>query len=1099
MPYGLGGFAQGLLGGAQAVMSIYGAYQGIQVTKDDMATEKAYKAANDPNGDGSQGSSSDQNGFAGKGSTVGAAPDADASGGDTSGSGSLGTVNYPSSGSNSGTGSGTGSGGDAPTPKRLADPTKITVPPPSAPAAPSSGGMGVGAPGDKTPFSDEKAPPTSAKPVTPTSGSGVAGAPQVATPAVRTNTPAPTPAATAASTGPAPNPNAKGTTPANQPGAVAPAPGMGAGPAKSAIGANTYGMQAGANQNQQQVDQANTAGPGAVSQDGPTQTVQQTAPPPGQAAPMGALPSGSNQYQAPVTQQVPNSAQDAINERSPTALQVTSGPQTTSNGPGPIPNAAPLNMNAGENAGVKPGDTGGPMPGLTAVGARAPGDTSPPSAGQGWGSKLMGILNPSAAAAEPKGGPNMGGGQQTPSGNQPGSPAAGMDLTSKAIPSAADAPTDKTPLAKAATAQAGSPAAISSQTQTQTPNPAAGPAGVNIPAAVAPVVAGQTGPTVQSEPTPKVIKPTIDPRPLDALQQQAPDAYNLVMKISKQEDVDPARLAAHWYLESGLHDSSPDSKTGAMGVMQVEPATAKYVDPKGTLDPRTLEGSLTLGARYINLCDRQFGTNSLSSCAAYTGGPKTVHDIATNPDDAEAKYPKTLDYTRRLLNLDHDPDAHAFSPGDPTRSKLDTSVDAVSPSQGNWTGTAGNNAPGLHAAMAQGPDQFVKYMVATSPQGMNMSDSWRHAETAMIGNAILHHDYGAVGQIREQVLQMSMQGANQHIQQAYQMFQGGNMQGAAQSLAAAHAFFPDGSVGRYGTDASGHLFAQQMDENDPSKALGQPFQITPEGIQGMMIQTADPNKYLETVQGMQAHVANMRLANAHADYYEAMPAEKAEAAKEAAQYHEDQVQGRLTTATEGDKNRLEMAREANATRVQVQAMRDAEVKAGKQGDSDKFARATENDAVQYFSPGSRMDQFAPTNTNPVTGQPYQGDMTEQRGTAARIFTGLRTGAQPGEMPAPFAAQLAGGVALGRYKIGKDGNGRYQIVDGKTGHGYAYIPPELGAQLYSQFHAQALGTNTPPPGGGSNVGAGAARAPNMMGSPNSSALPVQNAPSTSTVQ
>ncbi len=1061
---GLGSFTQGLFGGAQAVMSIYGAYQGIQQTQDDLdAASDAKKALND-NKAAAAGAAQSASGStaAQTASNIKTSGDInDAYGSSAEGGGGYAgtdstdtTVQYPSNN----TTSQASSSSKAPT--RLADPSKISVPsdtagfgatPPAAPSAPSTGGLGITPVSSVSPSAP--APTSAPPPVRPVAPSGTANPALVPnSPAMQASTSIP-----GAYTGGA-RPGFGTQTPGMQ-GSPIPAsnaqPAPTAPPPASAVGGNGYG--AGMQQSQQQaaVNQANTSTPqGMVSSDG-----GYAPDPQGQTPPPGALPSGQSAQPAipPMSPNQPGQPQPQMASQQGRTAQQSTGPA------------------------VSVGQTASAQPNAAPLGPMATGTTAAPAQGGGIGASIMSALNPSAAAAEPKGGPNTG-----------TSPA--VSPAAQAIPAAAPAVNPASPVAKAVNAGAANPGALKAA-QTQTPDPQAGSAAVVIPASAAPVAPGQTSPTVQSEPTPAVVKPTIDPRPLEALKQQAPGAYNLVMKVAGEEDVDPTRLALHWYLESGLHDSAPDSQTGAKGIMQVEPATQKYLDPRGQIDGSTMEGSLRLGARYINLNDREFGRNSVSSIAAYTAGPANVHAIATDYGNAEGKFPKTMAYVRKALNITDDPDGNQFSPGDPTRSKLDVnprvpglsdSVDDKSdPLQGKFTPGGGNNGPGLMQAAQQGPDQFVKYMVSTSPQGMNMTDSWRRAETSMIVAAIARHDYAGVGQARDLVTQMSQQGATQSLQAASQAFGAGNMAGAAQMLAKAHAFFPDGSVGRFGTDASGNLWAQQLDENDPSRALAPPFQVTQQGIQQMMITTSDPNKYLEMVNAQQQHVSSMALNAARAKYYGGLDQERIQAAGIRQQGVEDNIAERATAAHEAVAERGQQAAAATEQRREAAQLR------AEQGrkESDGFARQTESDATNYYTAGSKTDQFR----DPVTGQ-APANVDQARSIAAQVFTGLRVNAQAGAMSPPHANFLAMGVAKGQLQVTRDSQGRYGIADPKTGFVHAYIPSSLGESLYGQSRNQAGQTARPTQG----IGAGQATAGNpnpLMGTPQSSAIPQQNAPTT----
>jgi membrane-bound lytic murein transglycosylase MltF len=102
----------------------------------------------------------------------------------------------------------------------------------------------------------------------------------------------------------------------------------------------------------------------------------------------------------------------------------------------------------------------------------------------------------------------------------------------------------------------------------------------------------------------------------------------LFRKYGSQYGFDPLMLAAQGYQESGL-DQKARSRAGAIGVMQLMPATAK---PLRVGDIRLIEPNIHGGAKYMNeLMTRYFAdakfdeaNRSLFAFAAYNAGPTRI-------------------------------------------------------------------------------------------------------------------------------------------------------------------------------------------------------------------------------------------------------------------------------------------------------------------------------------------------------------------------------------------------------------------------------------------------------------------------------------------
>jgi membrane-bound lytic murein transglycosylase MltF len=126
---------------------------------------------------------------------------------------------------------------------------------------------------------------------------------------------------------------------------------------------------------------------------------------------------------------------------------------------------------------------------------------------------------------------------------------------------------------------------------------------------------------------------------VDALDEEArqllSEEADLFRKYGRQYDIHWLMLAAQAYQESGL-DQSRRSRSGAVGVMQIKPSTARDKNV-GIKDVSTLEGNIHAGTKYLRfLMDRYFGDAHIGAMdqwllglAAYNAGPARVAGLRT--------------------------------------------------------------------------------------------------------------------------------------------------------------------------------------------------------------------------------------------------------------------------------------------------------------------------------------------------------------------------------------------------------------------------------------------------------------------------------------
>lgn len=92
-------------------------------------------------------------------------------------------------------------------------------------------------------------------------------------------------------------------------------------------------------------------------------------------------------------------------------------------------------------------------------------------------------------------------------------------------------------------------------------------------------------------------------------------------------EVDPQLARAVAWMESGLRQEVVSS-AGAVGVMQLLPSTWAWVDESllGTATPRTYDGNIQAGVRYLRWLLDQFGGDRRLALAGYYQGPQAVRD-----------------------------------------------------------------------------------------------------------------------------------------------------------------------------------------------------------------------------------------------------------------------------------------------------------------------------------------------------------------------------------------------------------------------------------------------------------------------------------------
>jgi Transglycosylase SLT domain/Putative peptidoglycan binding domain len=137
----------------------------------------------------------------------------------------------------------------------------------------------------------------------------------------------------------------------------------------------------------------------------------------------------------------------------------------------------------------------------------------------------------------------------------------------------------------------------------------------------------------------------VGPRTRGALVAASPEAVRWGLnRWSRRYRISPGLVRSLAWVESG-HQPQVVSSAGARGVMQVMPATRRYVERIliGRRLPRTVDGNIHAGVAYLARQLRIFRPNVRRAVGAYYQGTAAVR--------RHGLYPETVRYVRTVLSL----------------------------------------------------------------------------------------------------------------------------------------------------------------------------------------------------------------------------------------------------------------------------------------------------------------------------------------------------------------------------------------------------------------------------------------------------------------
>ncbi len=132
---------------------------------------------------------------------------------------------------------------------------------------------------------------------------------------------------------------------------------------------------------------------------------------------------------------------------------------------------------------------------------------------------------------------------------------------------------------------------------------------------------------------------TVSPRNREELEK-------IVNEVATRHHVDPALVRAVIEAESNWNPVAV-SRTGALGIMQLDPGTARELGVGNAFDPKQ---NIDAGVRYLQMLLVRYGGDLDKALAAYNAGPGTVDRAGGVPRIRE-----TRDYVQRVTDTYYGP------------------------------------------------------------------------------------------------------------------------------------------------------------------------------------------------------------------------------------------------------------------------------------------------------------------------------------------------------------------------------------------------------------------------------------------------------------
>jgi len=140
---------------------------------------------------------------------------------------------------------------------------------------------------------------------------------------------------------------------------------------------------------------------------------------------------------------------------------------------------------------------------------------------------------------------------------------------------------------------------------------------------------------------------------------------DIIRTQAADKHLDPAFVAAVIYAETKFDPRT--SSAGALGLMQIEPATAKFLAHRSggsaftTADLATPEVNIAYGSYYLRYLLNEYGGNAALALAAYNGGETNVnHWLARAQAQghgfgvSDIPFPETRAYVVKVLQEQRD-------------------------------------------------------------------------------------------------------------------------------------------------------------------------------------------------------------------------------------------------------------------------------------------------------------------------------------------------------------------------------------------------------------------------------------------------------------